>query len=204
MTLLATPSVLRTPVILRPTTETPPNLMMVGKINRTFAKGEPNTLKQFGFITLANGGMNVFFHYSKLLTPACDGGDQPTFNDWGDDRHPEVGDEVMVTAILPNAKGPMAKTWMFKDELDHVLKEIDARPLFRLMEQRGPKKYGKKEPFGYEKPAVQWEGKNLDELRQKWTKPWDTRVTDQATIRRWFEVFHHDTGEWEQCDDPRS
>lgn len=137
--------------------------------------------KRFGFLLLPSGE-EVFFHFNDG-GPVEAGPTQPLFRTQLRPREPRKGD-TLVFLRSSNRKGPKAAPWGFVDEYEQAEKEIDARPVYRLMKQEGGYR-------GKGKTVVVWEGHWLAELREKHSSVrlglhWKEGTSQWA--KHWFEA----------------
>lgn len=163
-----------------------------------FFQFKPEDNKNFGFAELDNGD-HVYFNDRARVQPVFNGGDEPQWMGWAKPRQPQKGEMILIQTRT-GPKGKFAATWAFKDEYDDVMSQISRRPVYRLIQQNGPKRMGRLLPHGWESPKVRWEGKDISILRKLFRKD-SYPCVDTEHWRAWFEVRIGNA--WVTTDDPR-
>jgi hypothetical protein len=145
--------------------------------------------KQFGFITY--NGSEIFFHQSYGGVMACLGGDTPVFVKMPVARIPKASDTLLFEMDRGN-RGFRATAWAFPETLIEAQKQIEARPIYRLVERRGfAKVYGRLYRDTRPKYEVLWEGKNLTEVKSLFPKD-KFPIVEEDMFARYFKVFTAD------------
>lgn len=163
-------------------------------IVKRFTKGAKSS---YGFI-LVDGSEDIIFHASRGLVPIYTGGDTPGLIPWNPKIAPDPreGDAILYTGIV-TGKGLRAQNWMlWKPEAWSLLADqIATRPLYRMIERKGPRISSKKFKVDGHGKRTLWEGKNV--LAAPKNRAYDT---DDGAV--YFEELQGDV--WVQCDyDPR-
>lgn len=155
------------------------------------------TKSSYGFI-LVEGSIDIIFHATRGLVPLFTGADTPALFPWNPRIAPEPkeGDTILYSASVTGT-GMRANNWMIWRPTAWTLiaDQIASRPLFRMMERKGPRITSKKFKIDGHSKRPLWEGRNT------LTAP-KTRLYDNDDGAVYFEQFEND--QWIACDyDPR-
>lgn len=179
---------------------------IVGMATVRFYDNDPT--KQFGFLG-SDDGKEIFFHGTRAAQIGCIGDDKPglidpTLNPDKSMMFPPRRGEKVVYHAEEGPRGWRALRWARFDQIeyDSILKEIEDRLTFRLVERKGHRIQSKKFKSDSSGIKILWEGKNLSEVRKNFPLPrYRTFDTDNGAI--YFEVLDIVTQEWSVADDPR-
>jgi cold shock CspA family protein len=155
----------------------------------------------FGFIapdgTAGDRDSNVFFHNTRQVTYACNGGDKPVEDGWL--RHPKRGERVVFVAET-GKRGQRAVKWGFLESYEQALLACRSRPVYRFRERKGRIPISRLQPRA--EYMLIWEGRDLTDLRRLYSvRMYPTHNAEWSA--RFFEKLDEETGKWIECDDPR-